>query len=574
VRGAAVADTPLASLRALDRLKAGYGPGAAARKLALLRGLDRGRLGRAGDVLRLHEILCWLRAYPDDAPVLARVERMLRAFPRRGDLRRHAASLADSGIAGTEIRFRFFQPTASDLARRFPRLLRIDWKSFRNQDLLERLLPLLSLYAETPALDEYALTPREWVERMKDRRETDAHWLVRRFDALRVDPFVREKLYDELDAPLVLSPGPGTPARTNAKDGAAQGARRGAAAVFYQMEPLSRARPGLPEEIFRPPLAVRSVPPRRGRALIALAREAMVTRARDLDVFCWASPDDVRLVDCGRGLQFACIGVVPERRLMLEAVYGLLTLKNGVPIGYVLMSALFGSSEIAYNVFETYRGAEAGAVYGRVLATARALFGVDAFTIYPYQLGHGNPEAIRSGAWWFYRKLGFVPRDAQTVRLMRREAARMKTDPGHLSSPATLEKLAAQNLFYQTGRPRKDVIGVLSLADVGLRVTKRVAERFGSDREGAAKECSREAARALGVRTFGGFTRGERMAWERWAPLVTILPGLERWSKGARRALVDVIRAKGGRRESDFVLLFDRHRPLRRAVAALAREAD
>ena len=35
-----------------------------------------------------------------------------------------------------------------------------------------------------------------------------------------------------------------------------------------------------------------------------------------------------------------------------------LTLKNGVPIGYVLISAINASSEIAYNVFETWRGGE------------------------------------------------------------------------------------------------------------------------------------------------------------------------------------------------------------------------
>ena len=37
-----------------------------------------------------------------------------------------------------------------------------------------------------------------------------------------------------------------------------------------------------------------------------------------------------------------------------------------------------------------------------------------------------------------------------------------------------------------------------------------------------------------------------------------------------KRALVAVVRAKGGRRESDFVLQFDRHRKLRRAVTKLA----
>src|SRR4029077_15288644 len=137
-------------------------------------------------------------------------------------------------------------------------------------------------------------------------------------------------------------------------------------------------------------------------ALIDLAREAMVTRSRDLDVFCWGDPRDVRLVDAGGGLQCACIGALPERRLLLESVYGFLTLKNGVPIGYVLCSALFGSSEIAYNVFETFEGAQAGPVFGRVLRMGRSLFGSDSLTIYPYQLGHDNKEALVSGAWWFY----------------------------------------------------------------------------------------------------------------------------------------------------------------------------
>ncbi len=114
---------------------------------------------------------------------------------------------------------------------------------------------------------------------------------------------------------------------------------------------------------------------------------------------------------------------MPERRLLLESVYGFLTLKNGVPVGYVLVSALFGSSEIAYNVFETFRGGESGRIYGKVLALTRQLFGPDVFTIFPYQLGgYGNPEALESGAWWFYQKLGFRPRAPHVVALMERGA--------------------------------------------------------------------------------------------------------------------------------------------------------
>ena len=49
-----------------------------------------------------------------------------------------------------------------------------------------------------------------------------------------------------------------------------------------------------------------------------------------------------------------------------------------------------------------------------------------------------------------------------------------------------------------------------------------------------------------------------------------ILSGLKRWRSQDKRALVEVVRAKGGRRESDYARRFDRHRRLRRAIRTLA----
>ncbi len=549
-------------LRALEQVRAEYGRGAARRKLELLAALGHARLARASDVLKLHEGLCFLRAYPDNRAVLSRVERLLQRFDRRPDLRHHARALASSGVAGTPIRFRFFEPTARWLAERWPQHLVVDWREFENLERLEGLLPLLALPAETPGLDEIDLPVREWIQRMKGREETDATFLVRRLAALPLDPFAREILYDELDPPLVLAPGPGTPSRTRA--------RHRPLPVVFQRRPLDRSRPELKAALRRPPRSIRPVPPREGQALIELARGAMITRERDLDAFSYGDRHDVRLADCGGGLQFAVIGVIPERRLMLESVYAYLTLKNGVPIGYVLVSALYRSSEIAYNVFETWRGGEAGQVYGQALATTRALFGSDTFTIFPYQLGEGNTEGLRSGAWWFYRKLGFLPRDPGAVRHMHRELRRVKADPSHRSSLATLRRLAAHNLYYSAGPPRDDVIGRLDLPNVGLHVTRFLAERFGSGRARAVEECSREAMRVLGLESLAGFSPGERLAWERWAPLVLVLPEVSRWTPAGRRALIEVVRAKGGMRESDFVQRFDRHRRLREALRLLA----
>jgi hypothetical protein len=93
--------------------------------------------------------------------------------------------------------------------------------------------------------------------------------------------------------------------------------------------------------------------------------------------------------------------------------------------------------------------------------------------------------------------------------------------------------------------------------------------------------CAREAAALLSAGTRGaarglspsrllaGWSREEQLAFRRWAPVVLVLPGVERWPLADRRALLAVIRAKGSLRESDFVHLFDAHRRLRRAMLRL-----
>ncbi len=555
-----------ALLTRLERLRTEYGGDAARRKLELLAALERADLPNARAVARLHEVLCLWRAYPDDADVLARVERMLDAFARRRDLSRHRKELEDSGIAGTRIYFPFFPETAVWLARRWPQSLHVDWPNFGKEELLDRCLQFLGLWSETPGLDEEPLTCRGWTERMKGADETDAAFLMRRFAELPLDEFVRQTLIEELDLPLRLDPGETTPSRTRAH--IALPRHR----VHYQARPMTRGRPDLFAAVATPPRSVRAVPVAEGRRLIDLARSAMVTRSRDLDVFRFGDPADVRLIDCGDGLTFVAVGVRPERRLLLEAVYGFLTLKNGVPIGYVLNSALFGSAEIAYNVFETFRGAEAGVVYGHVVSAVRHLFAADTFAIYPYQLGDGNKEALDSGAWWFYQKIGFRPRDPDALRLMRRELKRMKADPRHRSSIATLKELARHNVYFHLQKQRDDIIGELRTSVIGLQVTDYLADRFGSDRARGERVCAREAAQRFGVRSFARWSPGERLAWRRWSPLLQLLRGVERWTDAERRAAVQVVRAKGGRREADFARRFDRHARLRREILRLTRE--
>jgi len=558
-----VAENPARLLRQLERIHHDFGDGVSSEKLGLLRHLERRRLHASGEVFRLHELLCFLRAYPDNELVLKRVEQMLADFVRRSDLRRHANALEDTGIAGTTIFYAFYWSTARWLVRNWPDNLTINWSKFKNTRKLDQVLTTLVPYGETLALDEADLTTEEWIDLLKGAEETDAAFVLRRVAKMKGDDFTREMIHEDLNIPLRLGPGPDTPSRTRAKH------RR--SPVVFQARPLDRSRPSLRAEALRPPLSVRAVSPREGRRLIDLTREAMITRDRDLYAFRNADPNDVRLVECGDGLQFAALGVVPERRLMLDCVYGFLTLKNGVPIGYVLSSAFFNSVEVAYNVFETFRGAEAARVYGRAMGMMRHLFNADAFTIDPYQLGDENMEALNSGAWWFYYKLGYRPEDSRVKRVLAQELRKMRKDPGHRSDIATLRQLASKNVFYYLAKPRRDIRGRIPFDRIGVWVSRYIAKRFGSDREAATRTCCREAVRLLGVRSPGKWPVGERMAWERWSPLMISLPGIERWPAADRRALARIARAKGRRRESDYVLLLDRHKRLRRALLRIAR---
>jgi hypothetical protein len=225
---------------------------------------------------------------------------------------------------------------------------------------------------------------------------------------------------------------------------------------------------------------------------------------------------------------------------------------------------------VAYNVFETFRGGESARIYGRVLSMARHLFGAGTFAVDPFQLGHGNPEGQKSGAFWFYHKLGFRPVGAKILELVRKEQRRLALRPGERSGPRTIHRLSAEYVFLHAGAPRRDVLGLLSIGNIGLHVSRLLSVRCGAERERGIRACADDAAQAAGVRFRDGWSEAERMAWNRWSPLVLALGGVERWPAPDRRTLVRVVRAKGGRRESDFVRLFDAHPRLRRAVFRLA----
>ena len=541
-----------------------YSPESRKEKRALLEALERTSVGHAATLRRLHETLCFLQAHPDDAEVLALVDRALEAIPARvtrlgpGARRR----LHDSGIASTTLDYPFGLPMARWLASRFPADADVAWRRFHDEDRLDETLSLLATTAEGDAFSEGGMGWREWLRVAKGgRRLTDLQLLLEVFGRTGLPTEARDWLFESLGLPIQWRPrGPGA-SRTLARGAPPR--------VFFHEAGLDRSAGDLVDALSRPLPALARAPRELAESLIDSARVAMVTRQRELHAFSYPNPDDVLVVRGGRGLVLAFIGIVPDFRLPLEAYYGFLALKNGVPVSYGGGWELFGTLDFAVNIFASFRQGESAYLATQLLRAYRRIFGMRTVVVDRYQLGHESTEALRSGSFYFYHRLGFRPRNPDVLRVLETERTKIAADASYRSPVRVLEQLAGDEVFLSLpgGLPAPEKR--LRATDVAALVARFVAREYGGDRVAAVRETAARVGLVLGVPRRASWPLSERRAFEGMSLVAALIEDLARWPVAARRALVAVMRAKGASSEMRYAHQLDGHRRLRRSLEAL-----
>src|SRR5437867_4337195 len=458
-------------VEALAAAASRYAPEDRERKRALLAELEGVAVRDARALLRLHETLCFLQAYPDDSELLARV---------------------DQG----------------------------------------------------------------------DRRLTGLQLILEVYERTRLPEETRDWLFESLALPILWRPSGAGGSRTLA--------RTSSGATYFHEGALERGDVDLVEALRRA-LPVARAPRRLAEAMIDAARLAMATRQRELHAFAYPNPDDVLIADAGRGLKLVFIGIAPDFRLPLEGYYGFLALKNGVPVSYGGGWELFGTLDFAINVFPSFRQGESPYLATQLLRAYRWIFAMRTVVIDRYQLGHESTEALRSGSFYFYHRLGFRPRDPAVVQTLAQERAKIAADPAYRSSIPILKRLAAAEVFLMRpgGHPAPE--RRVRATDVAALVARYVAREFRGDRARATRDSADRVAHALGVRSRGCWPPAERRAFERLSLVAALVPDLSAWSLTERRALRSVMRAKGGGSEMAYARRLDGHRRLRRSLEALAR---
>lgn len=431
----------------LRQWKGRFGPGQAEALEALLRQAAGLAAGDAASLIQLHEIALYLRAYPASPEVLRLCEEILAGFGERlREFERAGGDLAPfeepevSGIAGSRLSAVFSHGVARHLAARHPGSVRIDWDRYEETERLASTLPLLVPLLDDDALVEPAIGWREWMEAAAGGR--DLAWLLEGIEKLEGGERRQADRYQTLRLPLTWDFGDSGATRTRM--------RLPAGDVFYHTEPLLRRQGiSLDETPALPPLPARKLEREEGARMLDLARDTSAARYRELHGFTYGAPDSVWEIDAGRGVRFYLSGLREEHRLPLRAYHAATIWKNGVPIGYFEALSLAERMEAGFNLYYTFREGETAWLYRQLLRMFHQFLGVTCIWLDPYQIGHENPEAIHSGAFWFYRKLGFRSVSPQARRLTAREEKRLAARPGYRSSAATLRRLVEHPMVYE-----------------------------------------------------------------------------------------------------------------------------
>lgn len=522
----------------------------------------------AESLVRFHDALLFLRAFPQSRKVIQLSENLLAGIAQQVALLRESGvevELLDSeqfsGIAGTTISDTFTYDVAGWLVQRYFEKLRVDWdfdEQARQMSVsLPRLLPLLADDSLVEADTPYSV----WLGSAAGGTDHILPWLLGRIEATPMSSLEKTACYDALGIEVSWDLGNGHASRTLA--------RHNPSTIYIHREPLiKRSQVALQNELGSQPIPMQKLSRSEGEEVLNMVRAALTVRGRELYGTTRGDPEGVIEVDPGRGVHIFLWGLPPERRLPLRAYHAGLTVKNGVPINYIEGISLFDWMEVGFNTFYAYREGETAWIYSKVLHVLHQLTNVTCFSVYPYQLGDHNEEAIKSGAFWFYRKLGFRPGRPDLLMLTEREEAKVRRDSGYRTPARVLRKLAAGHVFYDFGEGPGGVWDAFSVRSVGLSVQRRMAEEFNGDPDKMSRVGTAELARILQV-DLASWNAIERSAFENLAVLMLLVPELKSWTNNEKQALTQVILAKVTGDESHYLRLLQRHHALKSVLVLL-----
>ncbi|MFL6390198.1 MAG: hypothetical protein ACJ71U_22175 [Terriglobales bacterium] len=543
----------------------------------LLSAAGKARFGKdAPSLIRFHDLLLFFRAFPSGQSVLRLAETLLRKFEPKVRAVLAAGGDPDDfapeevvGIAGTVVEATFSYPMVCWLVKRHAKSISIQWDEYERETQRAVIWPRFFPLMEEDSLTEANVPYLDWLKAARGRQD-ELPWLVRQFQ--RLPGFAKETaekekaaLYDSLEIIVRWDMGGATGSSASRTL-----SRKPVKEFYFHREPLiQRRQVSLAEEFSKPRLPIKVLSSREAEKTLDLVKEATGVRYRELYGTANADPAWVVQANPGRGVEIYFWGLPPEKRLPLRAYLAGFTVKNGVPINYVECISLFEWTEIGFNTFPAYRDGETAWIYAQTLRLLRQLHGVNAISVYPYQIGDGNEEAIASGAFWFYRKMGFRSMHPELEKLAQAEEKKVRANAKYRTPAATLRRLSKANVVYELPEAERGAWDRFSMRNIGLAVQKRMARDFDGDAQSMRKAAVERLDRIIKVDSQKLKPQAQAVFAD-FAAVLSLVPDLDRWSSKDKDTLRDIIVAKAATNELRYQRLLQNHARLRAAILTLA----
>lgn len=502
--------------------------------LSIIQKLSAFPLNRPSFIREYHEQLLFLKAFPYNKNLWVaaqnETERIALALKQAGQNVYH--SLSGDGMIHTEIICSYSLSLTRWLTQQFPESVYFH-SSSATTETVKNTIQLLCPFIEFEKTTQGELNLGKRMAEVSGIKnpQNQLRWLLSCFEESKLPLNIKEELYRQLQVFVLW--------KINKPYFSRSFLNRHTEKIYYSKKLLKK--PNAKSIINKGRYTEQLLLPAQKTQLCNTIKTTLALLSRETDPVTYMEEKAVQLFQMGRGLSIALTYMQKEKRLSLECYVGYMAFKNGIPVSYGGGWILGDQCKIGVNIFPAFRRGESAWIFSQTLCLYRHQFKVNSFYVNPYQFGKGNPEGIKSGAFWFYYRLGFRPAQQEINGLAKMEWNRIKKNKNYRSTIETLKKFTkcpvVLPLNYQKEIP-------LLASEISIAISNHINRHFFSNRNAAIKEGYRKIQKQLKLQTQN----------ESLALLYLLADENNRLTLKKKRKLVTIFNFKNQGSETDFIL--------------------
>jgi hypothetical protein len=556
---------PGITIKEIGELKNNSNPSAC--EAALVR-FSKSTLPVSGTLIHYHDLLLFYCAFPPNKKIfrlsvseLFRITTYLKEYKQKEKPGR-SGNFESTGLLLSSVSCSFSYTLQQWLVQKFPGSVILDSCEAGTetvQNILQILLPAIEfekITAEKGSLQKKIVQ----ITAIRDPG-LQLKWLLQQFHSCRVSILIKEELYRQLkifiqwqishpffNRSRLQWPVPKTYLHKN------------------QLRTYHTA--GIVKQKLKKPDNLKGNEKKR---LIDITKTALAFYLRETDPVTYADSEKPVVFSMERGLQIVIMPMIIEKQLALESYIGYMVFKNGIPVCYG-GGWLFGvHCTIGIHIFPPFRKAESGWIFCQILRVYYQYYGASCFHIKPYQFGSGNREGIRSGAYWFYYKLGFRSNNKLLSDKAEREWHKIRSGKRYRTSYTQLKEFTKSGMELNL---EKTVPNIPMASAISIATSHFINQYFQGSRALAVSSFMRAMLKQPGAVLLKKYTPVSHRILENWCLLYGMINDFKQWRDDHKKEFFLLASAKLNGNEQAYNLALIQSSFLRLSFMKIAERSE